>query len=88
MFNLKGFAPTKAYNGKVGCMCGCRGTYVESGPAMTRRVNKVQNFVGPVRPDAANLGDKVSYSTEAFGGVFYAYVEEDGRNTTVYFKKS
>jgi len=88
MFNLKGFTVARAYNGKRGCMCGCNGTYVDApGPAMTRRVNKVLNFVGPVRPDAANYGDKASYSsTPFFGELRYVYVEENGRNTTIYFK--
>ena len=81
------FEVVKAYNGKVGCMCGCKGTYVETpGPAMTRRVNKVLNFVGPMRPNAANFGDKASYSTDPFMDLRYVYVQDGDRNTTVYFK--
>jgi hypothetical protein len=44
------------------------------------------NFVGPVRPDAANNGDAVSYSTSDFGGVFYAYVRDGDRVSVVYFQ--
>ena len=86
MFNMKGFTPVKAYNGKEGCSCGCRGNYVEvPGATMTRRVNKVLNFVGPMRPDAANFGDAASYSSEPFAGVNYVYVREGTRVTCVYF---
>lgn len=78
---------TKAYNGQEGCMCGCKGNYVDrDGRAMTMRVKKVQSFVGPVRPDAANFGDAVSYSTKPFGDERYAYVREGDRVTCVYFR--
>lgn len=86
MFDLKGFKVTQAYNGRQGCQCGCLGNYVTmAGPAMTRRLKKVASFVGPVRPDAANLGDAVSYSTDPFLGDRYLYVNHDGRTTCVYF---
>jgi hypothetical protein len=29
------------YSGKDGCACGCRGTYAPVGPAVKRRVNKL-----------------------------------------------
>lgn len=88
MWNMKGFEPQEAYNGKRGCMCGCNGNYAKdpNSRAFKARVRKVESFVGPMRPDAANYGDKASYSTDAFMGVRYVYVEENGRNTTVYFK--
>ncbi len=87
MFDMKGWKPASAYNGKCGCMCGCKGDYNEdpTSAAFKRRVSKVMNFVGPVRPDAANNGDKSSYSTDAFGGRRYMYVQEGNRNTAVYF---
>lgn len=57
---------------------------------MTRRINKVKSFVGPVRPDAANYGDAVSYSSQPFGDEKYVYVREgdrhEGRVTCVYFR--
>ena len=86
MFAFKAEAVTQAYNGKEGCACGCRGNYVTEGAALKRRVSKVLNFVGPVRPDAANNRDAVSYSTDPFGGECYAYVREGERVTCVYFK--
>lgn len=92
MFNMPGWKPVKTYNGKTGCMCGCNGTYNEdpSSVAFKRRVAKVMDkkFVGPVRPEGANMSDVRSYSTEPFGDERYMYVEQDGRNTTVYFVKA
>lgn len=86
-FNMKEREVVQAYNGKQGCQCGCLGNYVKcDGPAMTRRVNKIKNFVGPMRPDAANFGDDASYSTEPFMGRNYVYVNEGDRTTCVYFK--
>jgi hypothetical protein len=86
-YNGKTYSVVNTYNGKDGCQCGCRGNYCAdpTTPAFKRRVKKVTSFVGPVRPDAANNGDAVSYSSEAFGGDFYAYVREGERVTVVYF---
>jgi hypothetical protein len=33
----------RAYSGKPGCMCGCRGKYFESGAGVTRTYNAVMN---------------------------------------------
>lgn len=85
-FNCTTVKVVDTYNGKEGCACGCRGTYRKTGPAVKRRVNVVESFVGPMRPDAANFGDAVSYSTDAFMGRRYVYVREGERVTTVYFK--
>ena len=87
MFNLNSRYVTKAYNGKEGCACGCRGNYSKpSTPATKRRVKKVEAFVGPMRPDAANFGDAASYSSEPFCGEYYVYVREGERVTCVNFK--
>jgi hypothetical protein len=87
MTNFQAIEVTKTYNGKIGCMCGCQGKYSEPGTLASRlRLNRILNFIGPMRPDADNFGDKASYSTETFMGDHYVYVEENGRNTTVYFK--
>lgn len=86
MFSFDKNKVLRSYNGKVGCMCGCLGRYDDANTVATaRRVKKLESFVGPVRPDAANSGDAVSYSTEAFMGRRYVYLQENGRNTTVYF---
>ena len=87
-YNGKDYSVVRTYNGKEGCQCGCRGSYDDNpdSAASRRRVKKVVNFVGPVRPDAANNGDAVSYSTQDFGGVFYAYVREGERVSVVYFQ--
>lgn len=85
MFNVKGYTVVRTYNGKRGCMCGCNGNYNEdpNSRASKARVAKVMKFVGPVRP---NSNDKVSYSTEAFGGERYVAVDEGDRTFAVYFK--
>lgn len=86
-FNMKHRTVTQAYNGKDGCACGCNGNYVDTpGKAMARRINKIQSFVGPMRPDAANFGDAASYSTDPFGDVCYVYVRDGDRVTCVYYK--
>lgn len=83
-FNGQERKVTQAYNGKRGCMCGCKGNYAEAGTkAAAARVRKVVNFVGPMRP---NSNDQAGYSTEAFMGVCHAYVMEGDRNTVVYFE--
>lgn len=87
-FNGKVRQVTQAYNGqRHKCMCGCAGNYVNvDGRAMRARIRKIENFIGPMRPEAANFGDRASYSDEPFGDVQYAYVDEGNRTTTVYFK--
>lgn len=83
-FNMHGFVPVKAYNGQRGCMCGCKGDYNDNvnSRAFKMRVNKVMNFVGPMRPDS---DDKASYSTQAFCGDRYVVVDDNNRTTAVYF---
>lgn len=84
LFGLRHVKAVKAYNGKRGCMCGCLGNYTEdqNSIAFKRRVNKVENFIGPIRPDS---NDAVSYSTAPFGGLRYFNVTEGDRTTCVYF---
>lgn len=78
---------TKAYNGKQGCMCGCKGTYAEPDTAAAKaRVRKVMNFVGPMRPDRAGCPDQAGYAGEPFMDERYVYVQEGDRVTCVYFK--
>lgn len=88
MFHGKEVTVVNTYNGKEGCACGCRGTYKDTGPAVTRRIRTVEAFVGPMRPDAANGRDAASYSTEPFCDERYVYVRDpsNDRVTTVYFK--
>lgn len=89
MFTMPGWKPTRAYNGKSGCMCGCNGNYneVPDSKAFQKRVRIVMNFIGPIRPEAANMRDVRSYSEEPFGGERYIYVDDGNRNTSIYFEK-
>lgn len=91
-FNGKKREVIRAYNGKRNrCMCGCAGNYAEAHEEpfkVAARIRKIENFIGPLRPDAANYGDAASYCSEPFGDdqQCYAYVQQGNRNTTVYFK--
>lgn len=82
--NGKTYKITKAYNGKTGCMCGCRGNYVETeGRAMKQRVTKVAAFIGPMRPES---NDANAYSVRGFMGEGYIATVEGDRQTVVYFQ--
>jgi hypothetical protein len=89
-FNGKKREVTQAYNGKRRtCQCGCAGdcaTENENPGKALARIRKIENFIGPMRPDAANEGDAASYSTDPFNGVNYVYVDVGNRTTCVYFK--
>jgi hypothetical protein len=78
---------TKAYNGQRGCMCGCNGNYVKSGLALIKRIQKVNSFVGPMRPDHIGRNDQAGYSQDGFGGEYYVFVNGANRTTCVYFSK-
>lgn len=83
---------TQAYNGKRHkCMCGCAGNYakpdsVDDAYKMAARIRKIERFIGPMRPEAANFGDAASYSNEPFNNIQYVYIDEGDRTTCVYFK--
>lgn len=62
------------YNGRLGCACGCGGTYAQAGAAVTRRVNLINN----------NL-DKVEVMSGLNGETIYMLEDlERGRATRVY----
>ena len=90
LFNLECKEVVTTYNGKEGCMCGCNGNYVDdqNSKAFKRRINKIVNFIGPMRPDSANTNDAATYSTEPFGDMCYVAVRQGNRVTVVYYYKS
>lgn len=69
----------KSYNGKVGCMCGCLGTYSEMEFTNRSRINSIIANI--------ELGEDFTYSS-ALGGEEYVYSENgNGKCTAVYFNK-
>lgn len=65
---------TRTYNGKVGCMCGCLGTY--SGPntkATKMRVSRLNKLLTTQDYDAIYVNKE------------WVSIERNGRNLTVYF---
>jgi hypothetical protein len=49
----------KVYSGKPGCGCGCRGTYYESGPMLT----KITNIIKTHAHEAHFFGTGFAYET-------------------------
>lgn len=73
-FQVKPAAVTRAYNGKVGCMCGCLGTYSEPNTKATAmRINRLNKLLATQDYDALYVSDE------------WVSVERNGRNLTVYF---
>lgn len=67
----------KAYNGKIGCMCGCRGHYAEAetNPALVnRRVATIERMVKTGQYDECDVTDT------------YVYVSKGDRCFAVYYK--
>jgi len=80
---------TRAYAGRVGCMCGCRGNYKTAKPehvmyseseelsprAVKMRFNKV------MKTDPAHVNVDLSED----GTIEHVWIEENGRTTVLYF---
>lgn len=75
---------TRSYNGKVGCMCGCNGTYRETKRALNMATNKIEKALRVPAAERKAAGIKVGVDYEAG----HAYVEQNGRNTVVYFESA
>ena len=84
----------KAYNGRVGCMCGCLGDYaynanteeyghtVPDSEVNTRRVKcRVTRVLNQLRE-----GDYDDFSINLNGETKYIYVQRDERCTCLYLK--
>ena len=82
---------SEIYNGKPGCMCGCKGIYkdsVQSKRIAVKKVNAALSFIGPHIPThkrtSLGLLDwalSVGYDNQC------AWIETSARKTVVYFKE-
>lgn len=82
---------SEIYNGKPGCMCGCKGNYkdsLQSKRVAVKKVNDALSFIGPHIPahKRTHLGmlDRalsIGYDDKC------AWVETFTRKTVVYFKE-
>lgn len=52
------------YSGGTGCACGCRGTYAETGRAVTMRVNKINRNLDKVEV-WKGMADETIYELES-----------------------
>ena len=88
MLNIRGI--TRVYNGKIGCMCGCKGKYTTN-PAFKEYVGKERGY--PVSDDECNerslkiIAKKVLSNPNVQWEDKYAYVEDRVANKmqVVYF---
>lgn len=81
---------TRVYNGKIGCMCGCRGKY-STNPAYKEQVSKERGY--PVGDDECSersvriIARKVLSNPNNVYEDNYVFVEQNGRIQVVYFSK-
>lgn len=79
---------TRVYSGRIGCMCGCNGKYTTN-PAYKEQVSKERGY--PVSDDECSVrsvkiiaGKVLRNSNVQYEGN-YAFVEQNGRISVVYF---
>lgn len=65
----------RAYLGRPGCMCGCNGTYVESGSGLTRRINRMNALIAEGK--AVIDHDFIYYTDEKTNLVVYLKAGEE-----------
>ena len=70
----------KAYSGKPGCCCGCRGKYYRSGASASQdaQVTKIVSLLN------ANIKD-VKFTLDGGGDPKFAFLETDNRWYIAYF---
>lgn len=67
------------YSGKIGCMCGCKGTHHEDNKKFKRLLNNIKQFVlegAMVRVDDEDREEKI----------LYAAIEERNKCYAIYYK--
>jgi len=81
----------RSYNGRSGCMCGCRGTYsvpTHSTNEDERARSKVSDR--SVKIAIKKINDAINWNdpkdVEKHVNEDHAYIDDGSRNTVVYFK--
>lgn len=73
----------RSYNGKVGCMCGCMGTYNDDSQSRTFKmaITKINKVIAMTEQEREQAGIELDIEEGN-----YAYISTGNRCTAVYFK--